>query len=142
MSWAEKELQEKGQICASAAWLPLGAAEPQFHPFWPPESDPHLSIERQEEKLADELREPWRRGDLAAVLLMAPVLYGKAGSGERSEAVRLHVEASGGYCADILMPYRIRTTGQWRGKPRNRVHFSQPVAQESDSRFSDASTPV
>jgi hypothetical protein len=40
------------------------------------------------------------------------------------------------------MPYRIRAGGRWRGTPGNRVHFSHPVAQESDSRFgcSPAST--
>jgi hypothetical protein len=51
------------------------------------------------------------------------------------------VEARDGYCADILMPYRIRTRRGWRGGPRNRVHFSHPVAQESDSRFSDSPAP-
>jgi hypothetical protein len=96
------------------------------------------SIERQEETLAAELRDLWRRGELAAAILVAPVLYGKSGSGERSQAVRLHVEARDGYCADILMPYRIRTRRGWRGSPQNRVHFSHPVAQESDSRFGDS----
>jgi hypothetical protein len=50
--------------------------------------------------------------------------------------VRLHVETRDGYCADILMPYRIRTSWGRRGSTRNRVHFSHPVAQESDPRFS------
>jgi hypothetical protein len=40
------------------------------------------------------------------------------------------------------MPYRIRTRRGWRGSPRNRVHFSHPVAQESDSRFNDSSPPA
>ena len=142
MSWAEKELQEKGRIGVAAAWLPLGATEPQFRPVCWVENDPPVSVGQQEKMLTAELREPWRRGELAAVLLLAPVLYGHAGSGERSEAVRLHVEAAGGYSADILMPYRIRSTGRWRRRPGNRVHFSQPVAQESDSRFSNASDPV
>jgi hypothetical protein len=39
------------------------------------------------------------------------------------------------------MPYRIRARRGWRGGPRNRVHFSHPVAQESDSRFSDSPAP-
>lgn len=138
MSWAEKELQEKGRICAAAAWLVQGAVEPQFRPVCLPDEEPPSSIVNQEKLLADGLREPWRRGELDAFLLMAPVLYGKPGSGERAEAVRLHVEATGGYCADILMPYRVRRAGRWRGNVRNRVHFSQPVAQESDSRFDDA----
>ncbi len=135
MSWAEAELLEKGGIPAAAAWLTLGSIQPQFRPVCASQTSPPLSISSQEELLTAELREPWHRGELAAVLLMAPVLYGRAGSGERSEAIRLHVEAGGDYCADILMPYRIRTTARWRGGRKNRVHFSQPVAQESNSRF-------
>jgi hypothetical protein len=142
MSWAEAKLLEEGEISAAAAWLPLGSAQPQFRPACASQPGHSLSISRQEELLTVELREPWRRGELAAVLLMAPVLYGRTGSGERTEAVRLHVEAGQDYCADILMPYRIRTTGRWYGRPKNRVHFSQPVAQESDSRFSDLSAPA
>jgi hypothetical protein len=96
----------------------------------------------QEKMLATELRGPWQRDELDAILLAAPVLYGRSGSGERSPAVRLHVEAREGYCADILMPYRIRTGWRRRGISRNRVHFSHPVAQESDSRFSESRGPA
>ncbi|HEY3988736.1 MAG TPA: hypothetical protein VGM02_05510 [Acidobacteriaceae bacterium] len=77
-----------------------------------------------------------------AALLMAPVFYGRSGSGERSTAVRLHVETREGYCADIFMPYRIRTGWRRRGRPPNRVHFSHPVAQESDSRFGGSPPPA
>jgi hypothetical protein len=95
-------------------------------------------MEQQEATLTRELRARWQRDELAAAIVAAPVLYGRSRSGERSPAVRLHVEARDGYCADILMPYRIRTRRGWRGGTRNRVHFSHPVAQESDSRFSDS----
>jgi hypothetical protein len=95
----------------------------------------HLTLAEQEQRLTAALQEGWRRGELAAVLLAAPVLYGRAGQGERSEAVRLHIETPEGYCADVLMPYRVRPAKRWRGQQGNRVHFTHPVAQESDSRF-------
>lgn len=132
MSWAETELRSRGHIPALAAWLPLGAVEAVLRPS----EAVGCSIQGQEEALSEELRQHWQRGGISAAALVAPVLYGKAGSGERSQAVRLHIEDRQGYCADLLMPYRIRITGRWRGTSTNRVHFSHPVAQESDSRFS------
>jgi hypothetical protein len=138
MPWAEAELQKNGRFFPSAAWLLPGAPEPEFHPAETTDAPPMLSMEQQEAALTADIRRRWQRGQLAAAVLVAPVLYGRSGSGERSQAVRLHVEARDGYCADILMPYRIRTRRGWRGGPPNRVHFSHPVAQESDSRFSDS----
>jgi hypothetical protein len=142
MPWAEAELQKSGRFCPAAAWLLPGASEPEFHPMGVSDAAPEQSIQQQEAALAGELRARWQQGEFAAVILVTPVLYGRSGSGERSQAVRLHVEARDGYCADILMPYRIRTRRGWRGGPRNRVHFSHPVAQESDSRFSDSPAPA
>jgi hypothetical protein len=138
MPWAEAKLQKEGKLCAAAAWLLPGTTEPGFRAFEVGGATPALSIQQQEAILATELRARWQGGEIAAVILMAPVLYGRSGSGERAQAVRLHVEARDGYCADILMPYRIRTRRGWRGGPRNRVHFSHPVAQQSDSRFNDS----
>ena len=144
MPWAEAELKKNGRFVPAAAWLLPGASEPEFHPVEISEAPPmpSLSIEQQEAALTADIRRRWQIGELAAAVLVAPVLYGRSGSGERSQAVRLHVEARDGYCADILMPYRIRTRRGWRGGPPNRVHFSHPVAQESDSRFSDAPAPA
>jgi hypothetical protein len=137
MSWAEGQLKTEGRIPAVAAWLPRNSSEPGFRTLEGPELAAELSIAEQANQLARELEAPWRRNELSAILLAAPVLYGRKGSAERAEAVRLHVEAHGEavdtYCADILMPYRIRAAGRWRRGPRNRVHFSHPVAQESDS---------
>jgi hypothetical protein len=137
MSWAEGQLKTEGRIPAAAAWLPRNSSEPGFRTLDGLESAAELSIAQQASLLARELETPWRRNELSAILLAAPVLYGRKGSAERAEAVRLHVEAHGEavdtYCADILMPYRIRAAGRWRRGPRNRVHFSHPVAQESDS---------
>jgi hypothetical protein len=137
MSWAEEQLKVEGRIPAAAAWLPRNTSEVGFRTVETGE----LSVAEQESLLSAELQAPWRQNELAAILLAAPVLYGRKGSAERTEAVRLHVEAATGYCADILMPYRIRAAGRWRRGPRNRVHFSHPVAQESDSRFSDSPAP-
>jgi hypothetical protein len=131
MSWAETQLKTQGRVPAAAAWLPRDSSEPGFRTLEGLAAE--ASIARQEDLLASELLAPWRRNELAAILLAAPVLYGRKGSTERTQAVRLHVEAAAGYCADILMPYRIRAAGRWRSGPRNRVHFSHPVAQESDS---------
>jgi hypothetical protein len=142
MPWAEAELQKSGRFCPAAAWLLPGASEPEFHPVEVSEAAQAQSIQQQEAALAGELRARWQQGEFAAAILVAPVLYGRSGSGERSQAVRLHVEARDGYCADILMPYRIRARRGWRGGARNRVHFSHPVAQESDSRFSDSPAPA
>ena len=141
MSWAEGQLKTEGRIPAAAAWLPRNSSEPGFRTLDGPEMAAELSITQQASLLARELETPWRRNELSAILLAAPVLYGRQGSTERKEAVRLHVEAAGEahgedidtYCADILMPYRIRAAGRWRRGSRNRVHFSHPVAQESDS---------
>lgn len=135
MSWAEGQLKTEGRVPAAAAWLPRNSPEPGFRTLDGPDAE--LSIAQQTSQLARELETPWRGNELSAILLAAPVLYGRKGSTERAEAVRLHVEAHGEdidtYCADILMPYRIRPAGRWRRVPRNRVHFSHPVAQESDS---------
>jgi hypothetical protein len=131
-----------GQFSAAAAWLVRGASEPEFRTMANSETSQTLSIQQQEAILAAELRPRWQKGELAAAILIAPVLYGQNGSEERSPAVRLHAEAHDGYCADILMPYRIRAGWRWRGTSRNRVHFSHPVAQESDSRFSDSPSPA
>ena len=138
MSWAEGQLKTEGHIPAAAAWLPRNSSEPGFRTL---DGPAELSIAQQASLLARELEAPWRRNELSAILLAAPVLYGRKGSAERKEAVRLHVEAVGEahgedigtYCADILMPYRIRAAGRGRSGTRNRVHFSHPVAQESDS---------
>jgi hypothetical protein len=135
MPWAEAQLQEKGQIPAAAAWLCKEDPEPKFRTAEP---DGDQSVAQQEAMLVVDLRGPWQRNELTAILLAAPVFYGRSGSGERSPAVRLHVEARDGYCVDILMPYRIRAGWQRRGSTRNRVHFTHPVAQESDSRFSSS----
>ena len=137
MPWAEAELKRHGRFSPAAAWLVSGASEPGFRTVSLPDASPTVSIQQQEAVLAAELKGRWQRVELAAAILVAPVLYGRKGSDERSTAVRLHAEASDGYCADILMPYRIRAAWRWRGTPGNRVHFSHPVAQESDSRFSD-----
>jgi hypothetical protein len=142
MGWAETQLQEAGRIPAAAAWLLRGDSEPKFRATESAEGVPALSVAEREKLLAIELCGPWQRNELDAILLAAPVLYGRRGSGERSPAVRLHVEAREGYCADILMPYRIRTGWRRRGTSRNRVHFSHPVAQESDSRFSESPAPA
>ncbi|MDQ1453588.1 MAG: hypothetical protein QOK38_3454 [Acidobacteriaceae bacterium] len=143
MPWAEAQLQETGRIPAATAWLRSGHAEPEFRTGEQTEgsarqSSMARSVAEQEAMLVTDLRGAWQRGELAAVLLAAPVFYGRTGSAQRSPAVRLHVEARDGYCADIFMPYRIRAGSRWRGNARNRVHFTHPVAQESDSRFSDS----
>ena len=142
MSWAEAQLREKGRIPAAAAWFLRGDSEPKFRTGAPADDIAEQSVAQQEAMLVTELQGAWGRGELAAVLLAAPVFYGRTGSGERSPAVRLHVEGREGYCADILMPYRIRTGWRWRGTAPNRVHFSHPVAQESDSRFNDSPAPL
>ena len=142
MPWAEVQLKETGRIPAAAAWLCRGDSEPKFAPEELQEGLSDQFVAQQEAFLVAELQGPWQRGELAAVLLAAPVFYGRSGSGERSLAVRLHVEDQNGYRADILMPYRIRTGWRWRGTARNRVHFSHPVAQESDSRFSGSPEPL
>jgi hypothetical protein len=142
MPWVEAELQKNGRFSPAAAWLLPGASEPVFCTPDVPDAIQMPSMEQREVTLAAELRARWQRDELAAAVLLAPVLYGRSGSEERSQAVRLHVVARDGYCADILMPYRIRTRSRWRGGARNRVHFSHPVAQESDSRFSDAPAPA
>jgi hypothetical protein len=138
MRWAEAELRESGSLRAAAAWLATGASEPEFRTIGQSQSPGQLSIQDQEAMLTAELKLRWQRGELAAAVFIAPVLYGRNGSAERSLAVRLHAETHDGYCADILMPYRIRIGWRWRGSSRNRVHFSHPVAQESDSRLSDS----
>jgi hypothetical protein len=85
-----------------------------------------------------------RAGSMRAAGLAADVSFGKQNSDERSDAVRLHIEHRDGYCAEIFVPYKIRTS---RRNPdalnrdaqnrdaQNRVRFSHPVAQESDRRF-------
>jgi hypothetical protein len=131
MSWAEGELKLRGRISALAAWLLVGEQSPHMCSAEHPEE----TIQSQEAALADDLKTQWHDGRVRVAALVAPVLYGRAGTAERSEAVRLHIEAQSGYCADILMPYRIRPVPRWRGKRQNRVHFSHPVAQESISRL-------
>jgi hypothetical protein len=141
MRWAEARLQETGRIPAAAAWISSGKREPEFRTGEAANDPTDRSVAQQEAILVSDLQGAWKRGETSSVLLAAPVFYGRNGSGERSLAVRLHVEARDGYCADILMPYRIRPGSRWRGSARNRVHFTHPVAQESDSWFSDSPAP-
>lgn len=140
MPWAERQLRDTGRIPAAAAWLLRGDPEPKFRTGELNQGSEPRSVAQQEAMLVIDLTGPWQRHELTAILLAAPVLYGRGVSGERSLAVRLHVEALDGYCADILMPYRIRA-GR-RGSTPNRVHFTHPVAQESDSRFSSSPAPL
>jgi non-ribosomal peptide synthetase component F len=142
MHWAEAELRKNGRFLPAAAWLVRTAVEPELRTLPDPDTLRMSSIQQQEAMLAREVQLRWQREDLAAALLAAPVLYGRSGSQERSLAVRLHVESRDGYCADILMPYRIRTGWRWRGSSGNRVHFSHPVAQESDSRLNESPSPA
>ena len=142
MHWVEAELKRNGHFHPAAAWLVRGAVKPELRKLDHPGGLDVPSVQQQEAMLAAELRPRWQREELAAAILVTPVLYGRSGSQERSLAVRLHAEAHDGYCADILMPYRIRRTGRWRGPSGNRVHFSHPVAQESDSRFNDSPSPA
>lgn len=141
MGWAKGRLQETGRIPAAAAWLSSGSKEPEFRTGEVADDPAERSVAQQEAILIADLQGTWKRGETAAILLAAPVFYGRSGSGERALAVRLHVEGRDGYCADILMPYRIRPGSRWRGGTRNRVHFTHPVAQESDSWFSDSPAP-
>jgi hypothetical protein len=136
MSWAEAELKNHGHIPALAAWLPE-AEEDRQRPQMCPAERIDDTLQSQEAALAEDLKARWRDGQMTAAALVAPVVFHKAGSAERSEAVRLHIEALGGYCADILMPYRVRPASAWRRKQQNRVHFSHPVAQESISRLGE-----
>lgn len=136
MSWAEAELKNHGHIPALAAWMPTAEVGPQ-RPQMCPAERPDDTLHSQEAALTEDLKVRWRNGQVKAAALVAPVVFHKAGSAQRSEAVRLHIEALGGYCADILMPYRVRSARAWRGKRQNRVHFSHPVAQESISRLSE-----
>jgi len=149
MAWAEGELKKNGRIRPLAAWLPAGddvRRDPQVRTRTYSqmraeegrEETGRETIEAQEAALTTDLSARWRDGELTAVALVAPVLYGKAGTSERAEAVRLHIEARSGYCADILMPYRVRPALRWHGKQQNRVHFSHPVAQESVSRLGES----
>ena len=143
MHWVEAELKKNGHFSPAAAWLVRGAIAPELRTLDQPDGLTVPSVQQQESiLLAAELRPRWQREELAAAILATPVLYGRSGSQERSLAVRLHAEAHDGYCADIFMPYRIRRSGRWRGPSGNRVHFSHPVAQESDSRFNDSPSPA
>jgi hypothetical protein len=141
MGWAKGRLQETGRIPAAAAWLSSGSKEPELRIGEVADDPAERSVAQQEAILIADLQGTWKRGETAAILLAAPVFYGRSGSGERALAVRLHVEGRDGYCADILMPYRIRPGSRWRGGTRNRVHFTHPMAQESDSWFSDSPAP-
>ncbi|MCU1313338.1 MAG: hypothetical protein JWM54_1095 [Acidobacteriaceae bacterium] len=134
MTWAEGELKEHGHLPARAVWLP--PAEDDLHVPQPCFAEPvEDTIQAQEAELTEGLKARWRDGRVTAAAMVAPVLFGKAGTAERTEAVRLHIEALSGYCADILMPYRVRPAPRWRRKQQNRVHFSHPVAQESIPRL-------
>ena len=80
MSWAEGQLKTEGRIPAAAAWLPRNSSEPGFRTLGGPEVAAELSIAQQASLLARELETPWRRNELSAILLAAPVLYGRKGS--------------------------------------------------------------
>jgi hypothetical protein len=155
MSWAEAELKMHGGIPALAAWLPTveddlrdpevrTQARPQVRSAERPHETVQETIQAQEAGLAEDLKARWRDGEVSVAALVAPVLFGKAGTAERSEAVRLHIEARSGYCADILMPYRVRPPFGRRRDRQNRVHFRHPVAQESLPRLGEpsAQTPM
>jgi hypothetical protein len=117
MSQAEQELKNHGRISGPYSGDPPGAGR----------------------TLTDNVKVRWQHGEVTAAALVVPVLFGKTGSAARSEAIRLHIEARCGYCADFLMPYRVRPGLRWRRNRQNRVHFSHPVAQESIPRLDEPS---
>ncbi len=86
------------------------------------------------ERLTGRLRAMSETGGLRAAGLAADMRFGKQDSGELADAVRLHIEHRDGYCADIFVPYKIRSSRRKPAVPR-RLRFSHPVAQESDRRF-------
>ena len=128
MSWAEEQLKAEGRLPAAAAWLPRDNSEPGFRTL--DGSAPEASI-AQRRACGAELQAPWRRNELAAILLAAPVLYGRKGSAERTQAVRLHVEAGGRtrettgeaarLLADTVCRAGYRAAGRWHSGPRNHV---------------------
>ena len=81
MPWAEAELQKKGRFVPAAAWLLPGASEPEFHPVETSDAPPALSMEQQEATLTADIRRRWQIGEVAAAVVVAPVLYGRSGSG-------------------------------------------------------------
>ncbi len=123
MAWAEEQLKSGGRVPAAAAWLPRDSSEPGFRSLDGVAAE--ASIAQQESLLAADLQAPWRRNELAAILLAAPVLYGRKGSTERTQAVRLHVETTRGGSLRLLCrhPYAIpdtrrRTVAQRHPEPR------------------------
>ena len=51
---------------------------------------------------------------------------------EASNAVSVHVEHQGGYCVDLLIPYKVRRGMMSRLRKKPQVMFRTMIAQESD----------
>lgn len=98
------------------------------------EDSPGMPARAIAERLAAQLRAMGDAGGIRAAGLAADVRFGKQGSGELADAVRLHLEHRDGYCADIFVPYKIRNRRRKPDAP-HRIRFSHPVAQESDRSF-------
>jgi hypothetical protein len=131
MDEAQARLKAEGGFPPFAAWLGAEDAPSLLR------RDEEAGMPAREivERLTGDLRSKADNGGVRVAALAADVRFGKAGSGDLENAVRLHIEHQDGYCADIFVPYKIRNS--WRPRPgaQNRVHFSHPVAQESERRF-------
>jgi hypothetical protein len=131
MDEAQVRLKAEGVFPPFGAWLAAEGAPSLLRR----DEDAAMPARERAERLAADLGSRVSGGGVRAAATAADVRFGKAGWGEMANAVRLHIEHQDGYCADIFVPYKIRNS--WRQRPgaQNRVHFSHPVAQESDRRF-------
>jgi hypothetical protein len=130
MDEAQTQLKAEGGFPPFGAWLAEDTPS-----LLRSDADAGVPARDIVERLTADLRSKAGEVGVRAAATAADVRFGKMGSGELANAVRLHIEHQDGYCADIFVPYKIRNS--WRPRPgaQSRVHFSHPVAQESDRRF-------
>ena len=128
--------EAQGRLRTRGGFQPFGAsiAEDGTPSFLAAEEPAEIPARAIAERLTAQMRGMSETGAMRAAGLAADVRFGKQDTGELTDAVRLHIEHRDGYCADIFVPYKIRSSRR-RPEANKQVRFSHPVAQESDRRF-------
>ncbi len=82
----------------------------------------------------ERLRLEARSGKVRSAAVAADVrIWRREDGDEASNAVSVHVEDQGGYCVDLLIPYKVRRGMMSRLRKKPQVMFRKMIAQEADA---------
>lgn len=117
-----------------SAFAPLGALVERDGTVRQIDFAPDLAapVEETIGRLRELLRHEVEGGAVRSAAVAADVkIWRRADGDEASNAVSVHVEHQGGYCVDLLIPYKVRKGLMSKITSKPQVMFRKMVAQES-----------